>query len=128
MALRDADVSTSENSTQPTVASPLDDVVEAVAKVSLQDEAAADKKTADSPSRPFHVYTRNVLLHLSKSPMVGVPANMPALKDWFGCVTLVSSVPVHHNRLCVGIGMNKWGARRSRTRRPRRALGIAGML
>ena len=76
----------------------VDDVVEAVVKVSLQDETAADsnQKINESPPRPLHVYSRYGLIHLSKSPLVGVPEGMPVLKDWFGCVRLLSG-PVSGN-------------------------------
>ncbi|RPD63033.1 hypothetical protein L227DRAFT_498019 [Lentinus tigrinus ALCF2SS1-6] len=87
MASQDADVTSSvTNSTSPSNANSVNDVVEAVAKVSLQDEVAADvnEKTIDSSPRPLKVYTRYGLLHLSKSPLVGPPQSMPAFKDWFG--------------------------------------------
>ena len=94
MASQDIDVSASSltsESNAPTNANAVDDVVEAVAKVSLQDEVAADvnDKTTGSPPRPLRVYTRYEVLHLSRSPLVGLPQGMPAFKDWFGCVSRV---------------------------------------
>ncbi|KAI0662733.1 hypothetical protein C8Q70DRAFT_579135 [Cubamyces menziesii] len=64
----------------------MDSVVEAVAKASLQDEVATDidQKNTDLPPRPLRVYARHDMIHLSKSPLVGLPEGMPALKDWFG--------------------------------------------
>lgn len=41
---------------------------------------------ASSGDRPFRRYSRRTLVALSKSPLVVIPAGMPALKDWFGCV------------------------------------------
>lgn len=40
----------------------------------------------NSTPRPFIVYTRKELIHLSTSPLVKVPDGMPAFKVWFGCV------------------------------------------
>ena len=86
MASQDADLALSTANTQaPHKANSVQDVVEAVAQVSLQDEVAAninDKTT--TPPRPLKVYTRYELLHISKSPLVGLPEGMPAFKDWFG--------------------------------------------
>lgn len=36
--------------------------------------------------RPPIVYTRKELIHLSTSPLVKVPDQMPSFKVWFGCV------------------------------------------
>lgn len=93
MASQDVEVSlptaTHETAPLPKLTA-MDDVVEAVTNVSLQDEATTyvNQKVNEPPPRPLHVYTRYGLLHLSKSPLVNIPEGMPALKDWFGCVTL----------------------------------------
>ncbi|KAI0762895.1 hypothetical protein C8Q74DRAFT_1206773 [Fomes fomentarius] len=87
MASQDADISLSTADTQtPPKANPIDDVVEAVAQVSLQDEVAANisEKNNNIPPRPLKVYTRHELLHISKSPLVCLPEGMPAFKEWFG--------------------------------------------
>jgi hypothetical protein len=34
--------------------------------------------------RPVIVYTRPELVHMSKSPLVAPPKDMPDLKEWFG--------------------------------------------
>ena len=36
------------------------------------------------PPPPFRKYTRQQLVHLSTSPLVKPPPNMPELKVWFG--------------------------------------------
>lgn len=46
------------------------------------------------PGRPCGpCYTRDELLHLRKSPLVAPPAGMPARKEWYGYVSLLSSLP-----------------------------------
>ncbi|KAI1797792.1 hypothetical protein LXA43DRAFT_266656 [Ganoderma leucocontextum] len=76
---------TNAETTNPLPASAVEDVVGAIAKVSLQVEVVEDvnEKTAET-ARPLNVYTRHELLHLSKSPLVNPPDDMPPFKDWFG--------------------------------------------
>jgi hypothetical protein len=50
------------------------------------DAANAAPDDAPPPARPTYVYTRPQLVYLQKSPLVVTPPEMPALKDWFGCV------------------------------------------
>ncbi|KEP50475.1 hypothetical protein V565_079260 [Rhizoctonia solani 123E] len=47
------------------------------------DESLSDQ-VKKSNTRPFILYTRAHLLHLSKSPLVTIPNGMPHFKDWFG--------------------------------------------
>lgn len=83
---------TSPETKNPPHASAVEDVVGAVANVSLHDKVVQDvnQKTAETP-RPFKVYTRHEILHLSKSPLVHLPDGMPTFKDWFGCVSIQAS-------------------------------------
>ncbi|KAI0374258.1 hypothetical protein BV20DRAFT_1049086 [Pilatotrama ljubarskyi] len=88
MASQDSEVSLAAPNpdSSPASGDAVDAVVEAVAKASLQDEVATDvqQKTSESPPRPLRIYPRHDVLHLSKSPLVGLPEGMPAFKDWFG--------------------------------------------
>ncbi|KAI0669990.1 hypothetical protein C8Q78DRAFT_1139173 [Trametes maxima] len=86
MSTLDAGTSSSNLDSSSTAGDAVDSVVEAVAKASLQDEVAVDaqQKTSDVSHRPLRVYSRNDILHLSKSPLVNLPEGMPALADWFG--------------------------------------------
>ncbi|TFY81541.1 hypothetical protein EWM64_g2465 [Hericium alpestre] len=61
-----------------------DKVVDAMEKLALQDEPAAQTTPSDTTPHPFISYTQEQLLLLSKSPLVTLPEGMPALKDWFG--------------------------------------------
>ena len=95
MASQDAALSQPESGTHTEAlpSSAVSGVVETVAKGASPDAAEdVDKKNTESPSRPLYVYTRHDLLHLSKSPMIVVPADIPVLKDWFGCVVGTWSV------------------------------------
>lgn len=81
-------MSTSESSqTDP---SPLDQLTDDIAAASLQDEASQtdlvdNEKRTPSP-RPLRIYNRSQILHLSNSPLVKPPLDMPEMKDWFGYV------------------------------------------
>lgn len=69
------------------------DVVESITNVSIIDnETCAGKQTGskslpESP-RTVKVYSHRQLIFLHGSPLVKAPSDMPALKDWFGCVLL----------------------------------------
>ncbi|OJT11833.1 hypothetical protein TRAPUB_11628 [Trametes pubescens] len=88
MATHETDSSLETATTTPSLApvDPVDPVVEAVAKASLQDEVAADvqQQTSDTPARPLRVYARYDILQLSKSPLIELPEGMPPFKEWFG--------------------------------------------
>lgn len=55
---------------------------------SLPSENALDAQQTHSTSHPSYplCYSRSLLLHLSKSPLVNPPVKMPAFTDWFGWV------------------------------------------
>lgn len=64
-------------------------LVDSFAKSNLHDAQHGASKTSEKPSsapRPMRIYTREQLLHLSNSPLVQLPPNMPELKQWFGFV------------------------------------------
>ncbi|KAH7921806.1 hypothetical protein BV22DRAFT_1095867 [Leucogyrophana mollusca] len=70
---------------------PVDSITDALAKVAIQPDDPSsesardiDRQKNDPKSRPLVIYTRPQLLYLHKSPLVKLPAGMPALKDWFG--------------------------------------------
>ncbi|KAI0936239.1 hypothetical protein AcV5_004428 [Taiwanofungus camphoratus] len=88
MAALDSDTSKEdEKSLTPTQDATVGNLVEAVAKVALQDSSATDNldnKIIDAPARPLKIYSRSQVLHLYQSPLVKVPDGMPPLKDWFG--------------------------------------------
>lgn len=90
MAALDSDTSKEdEKSLTPTQDATVGNLVEAVAKVALQDSSATDNldnKIIDAPARPLKIYSRSQVLHLYQSPLVKVPDGMPPLKDWFGYV------------------------------------------
>ena len=83
---------TNAKTTNPLPASTVEDVVEAVAKVSFHNEVVedVDEKIVET-RRALKAYTRCQLLHLSKSSLVHLPDGMPPFKDWFGCVPLQAS-------------------------------------
>ncbi|TBU64975.1 hypothetical protein BD310DRAFT_913781 [Dichomitus squalens] len=88
MASQDVNSSVSDTNVDTLTSPPantVEDVAEAVAKVSLQDQVAADvHDKSPHTARPLKVYTRNELLYLSKSSLVNIPNGMPHFKDWFG--------------------------------------------
>lgn len=90
MTTQDADTSLAKATSthSSTTGDPIDVLAEAVATASLQDQVAVDaqQKSPDNPPRPLRIYARHDILQLSKSPLVELPKDMPALKDWFGYV------------------------------------------
>ncbi|KAI0824257.1 hypothetical protein BC628DRAFT_455332 [Trametes gibbosa] len=88
MSTQETDTSLAKSAPTPpsTLIDPVNALAEAVATASLQDQVAVDaqQKSPDSPPRPLRIYARHDILYLSKSPLVELPKDMPALKDWFG--------------------------------------------
>ena len=67
----------------------VDNIVKAVANISVQDSKAPESSqttTAESKEhvKPLIRWPRPSLLRLSKSPLVKPPDGMPPFKDWFG--------------------------------------------
>lgn len=82
-------------------------IAESLGKVSLQNDdtkSSPDKK--DESPRLLHVYARPQILQLSKSPLVKQPDGMPALKEWFGCVSNGTMQCLWFLNTLSGIGMN----------------------
>jgi hypothetical protein len=70
---------------------------------------------AATTARLPYVYTRRQIIHLCKSPLVVIPVNMPALKDWFGCVISLTHVDQTTNP--VSIGRSDWHEQQSSNKR-----------
>ncbi|EPT04244.1 hypothetical protein FOMPIDRAFT_148672 [Fomitopsis schrenkii] len=67
--------------------SEVNNLIESIARVSVQDGDSGDTSTSKSEhvsSQPLRVYTRSQVLYLRDSPLVRPPEGMPSLKDWFG--------------------------------------------
>ncbi|OCH96494.1 hypothetical protein OBBRIDRAFT_882979 [Obba rivulosa] len=87
MASTDIDVPKPDASDTPPDNAEVDSLVDAVAKVTIENVDSLDRPIVPKPdpsSRPLRVYSRGQLLALSKSSLVQPPDGMPALKDWFG--------------------------------------------
>lgn len=54
-----------------------------------QPSAATKVKTEEPAARPLIIYTRKQILHLSQSPLIKLPDNMPSFKSWFGSVVML---------------------------------------
>lgn len=67
---------------------PVELVTDSLQKTTLEDQADAvndtNAKATETPPRKLYVYTRSQLLHLSKSPLVQTPSELPPFKEWFG--------------------------------------------
>ena len=50
------------------------------------EQAQAPAEAQELAPRPYIVYTRSQILHLSQSPLVKLPDGMPSFKSWFGFV------------------------------------------
>ena len=133
MASQDVDSPVSganAQSVSPAPANAVEDVAGALAKVSLQDQTAADvnSKPTEAPPRPLKVYTRQELLYLSKSSLVTLPTGMPLFKDWFGCVVVKRFCLLRRrNEMDLVIGMSKLGVRKNPKRLLRPTQGTVGM-
>lgn len=70
--------------------SAVNGLASSLATVVVHDDASQSEPTIQHHEKdtaafyPIKIYTRRQLLLLHNSPLVQVPPNMPALKDWFG--------------------------------------------
>lgn len=79
--------------------SEVNNLIESIARVSVQDGDSGDTSTSKSEhvsSQPLRVYTRSQVLYLRDSPLVRPPEGMPSLKDWFGYVCQCCERTPHH--------------------------------
>ena len=81
-------MTTAENS--ESLENVLDGLAESIPKVAVEDATGKEQQTG-SPDRtalptprPLTIYSRFQLVHLHNSPLVGLPPDMPMLKDWYG--------------------------------------------
>jgi hypothetical protein len=80
--------------------SVVDGLTSSLATVTVHDDASQPEPTIEHHEKdsvafcPIKIYTRRQLLLLHNSPLVQVPPNMPALKDWFGYDTTQVLIPV----------------------------------
>lgn len=70
----------------------INDLVDSMSKINIADDISEtdkplDNKNDEHPARTLLIYSRPQMLKLCKSPLVKPPDGMPALKDWFGCVS-----------------------------------------
>lgn len=73
----------------PTQDAAVNNLIEGVARVSVQDGDSGDTSTSKSErvsSQLLRVYTRSQVLYLRDSPLVKPPEGMPSMKEWFGYV------------------------------------------
>ena len=81
---------------------PLQDMVETTEKLTIQVETTHQipvQDVAPHTPRPLVVYTRTQLLALSQSSLVKPLDNMPQLREWFGCVTVMTVLsPISQSR------------------------------
>lgn len=68
------------------------DLVDSMSKIKLGDDSDMEKllenKNTEHSARTLLIYPRPQMLKLYKSPLVKMPKGMPALKDWFGYVSI----------------------------------------